>query len=77
MPKSKVNITQDDDDPIATEVLAQAICKLSDASNQLLSSGLNKKAIVVLLRDATNLSKRNITAVLDAMGQLRQDYTNG
>lgn len=76
MPKQKVNIVQDEEDLIPKDILATEICKLSDAVNKLLLSGLNETAVVVLLRDATNLSKRNIKIVLSALSQLRADYTH-
>lgn len=73
MPKVKI---ENPDNEIPREVLAKEICKLSDAINKLLLSGLNVKAIVVLLRDSTGLSKRNIQAVINAIAQLRADYTH-
>lgn len=76
MSPSKVKITQDEDNPIPKDVLADAICKLSDSANALLLSGLNEKAVVALLQDATHIPKKKIQTVLNALGQLRQDYTH-
>lgn len=76
MPRPIVNVTQDKAHPIAKDVLAKEICKLSDNTSKLLQSGLNQKAIIVLLRDATGLSKTKINLVLNALGQLRTDYTH-
>lgn len=76
MSRTRINVTQDEDTPIPKDVLATEICKLSEATNKLLLSGLNQKAVVVLLRDATNLSKTKINQVLNALGQLRSDYTH-
>ena len=76
MPREQIKVTQDPKAPVAKEMLATAICKMSDATNQLLLSGLNHDAIVVLLVDKTKMSKRSIRRVIDAMGQLRADYTH-
>lgn len=76
MPREKINVVQDEEKPVSKEMLATAICKMSDATNQLLLSGLNHDAIVVLLVDKTKMSKRSVRKVIDAMGQLRADYTH-
>lgn len=76
MPRTRINITQGDD-VVSKDVLAASICKLSDSVNQLLVSGLNEKAIIVLLQDSTGCSKRTIKTVIESMGQLRADYTHG
>lgn len=59
---------------IARSVLAESIVKLSDAVRSLDSSGLNQKAIVLLLHDMTKLSKRDIEMVLRAIPQLKNRY---
>lgn len=76
MSRTIVNVTQDKAHPVTKEVLATAICKLSDNTSKLLQSGLNHKAIVVLLRDATGLPKTKINMILNAINQLRTDYTH-
>ncbi len=76
MPRTRIAVVQDPDEVVSKEVLAKAICDLSDAANKLLLSGLNEKAIIVLLRDATGQSKGAIKRMLQAMSQLRADYTH-
>lgn len=58
------------------QVLAKTIAQMSDALNVLQLSGLNEHAILVLLEDSTGVGKRTIKKVLDAIHQLRADYTN-
>lgn len=58
------------------KVLAKTIAEMSDALNVIQLSGLNERAIIVLLEDATKVSKRTIKKVLDGIHQLRADYTN-
>ncbi len=64
------------DPPESTEILASAIMKLSDGMNKLLNSaeGLKEDAIIILLQDATKLSKRDIRIVLRALSRLRGWY---
>lgn len=62
------------DPPESTEILAEAITKISDGFTSLLASGLNKHAIVVLIQDATKLSRRDIEKVLDALPRLKGWY---
>ncbi len=76
MPRTRIAVVQDPDEVVSKEVLAKSICDLSDAANKLLLSGLNEKAIIVLLRDATGQSKGAIKRLLQAMSQLRADYTH-
>ena len=56
------------------ESLASAIAKISDGFDALLKSGLNKRAIVLLLHDATRLRRTDIQAVLDALPKLKEMY---
>ncbi len=60
---------------IERPILAQAIVDLSAAAEKLLASGLNRKAIIVLLHDATKQGKREIEYVLNALESLAHDYT--
>lgn len=65
------------DPPETTEILADAIVRLSEAHEKLKSSGLNRKAIILLLNDATGVGKRDIATILDAMPRLRGWYCRG
>lgn len=51
------------DPPESKEVLALAVLKISDAMRHLLSSGLNRKAIIILIQAETRLSRRDIATV--------------
>lgn len=53
-----VKVTKSDP-PETTEILAESIVKLGKALDHLNSSGMNRKAIVLLLQDATKLPKRD------------------
>lgn len=82
MPKTQLNITQDPDKIVSKDLLATAIVKISDSMRQLLASGLNRKAIVVLVHDSIpksgygpSIGKRDVEAVFGALEQLKERYT--
>lgn len=57
-----------------SDTLANAIRNISDGYETLKKSGLNKRAVVVLLNDSTGIGKRDIERILDALPQLKKDY---
>ena len=70
----KLRVTQDKDKPIEKEVLAAHIIEISRGITRILSTGLNRKAIIALLRDSTGLGKSTLKIVLDGIEQLEHDY---
>lgn len=60
-------ITNDDD-------LATSIRKISEASRQLTTSGLNRRAIVCLLSDYSGVNKTTCGQVLDSLGELASKF---
>jgi 2-phospho-L-lactate guanylyltransferase (CobY/MobA/RfbA family) len=64
-----------DETPVNEEVLAQSIVSISASMKKLLKSGMNRKAIIVLVQDYTKLSKSEITRVIDALDDLARVYT--
>lgn len=62
------------DPPESKEILAEAIVNIGAAARKLEASGLNKKAIVILLQAQTKLPQRDITLVLDSLPQLERWY---
>lgn len=61
---------------ISTDILSESIVRIGDAFLKLQQNGLNKKAIIVLIRDYTGLSKRDIESVIDSLSKLRGQYCN-
>ena len=72
---ARVKVVQEVDAPVEKEVLAEAIIKISAAAEALRKSGLNEKAIIVLIADKTKFSKNTIRTVLDGLADLRRTYT--
>lgn len=62
------------DPPESTEILAEAIVRIGEAVHKLNGSGLNRKAIVILLHEATKVGKKDIETILDALPRLRGWY---
>lgn len=62
------------DPPETTEILAEAITRISKGFASLQKSGLNKQAIIILLQAETKLPQRDIRTVLDALPRLAGWY---
>lgn len=76
--KNTIRVTQPtDDDPVAKEVLATAIVNISNSVQKLYTSGLNRSAVVALIKDDTGIGKGIIETVLDSLSQLRSSYCKG
>ena len=80
MPKSKrqpvhsrVELENDDETPL--KVVVSAIHKVSDGIDKINESGLTERAIILLLHDATKVSKSDIKKVLEAAPLLAERYT--
>lgn len=75
MSKAEVKVIQDDAVPVAKEILAQAIVNISNSFSRLTRSGLNRRAIVVLICSDTGYGKGTIEAVLASLDSLAAKYT--
>ena len=58
----------------SAEIIAQSIKKLADGVRAMDTSGLSERAIIILLRDASGLGKREIENVLWALRSLERLY---
>jgi hypothetical protein len=79
MIKKSIKIKKDDLNPEPVELLAKSIIQVSEASEKLLSSGLNMRGLVVLLQHkigASNISQYQIQLVLENLPKLRAWYIN-
>ena len=72
---TRIIVKQDPDNVVEKDVLATAIVKISEAAEALKRSGLNQRAVVVLLSDKTKYGKSMIEDVLDGLADLKRDYT--
>lgn len=60
--------------PPSEETLAQAIVATSQAVEKLTKSGLNRKAILILLSSSSGIGKRDCEYVLNHLQLLRKNY---
>lgn len=60
--------------PPSADTLAEAIIRISAGFDQLSKSGLNRKAIVILLDDWSGVGKRDIERVLTSLADLPKVY---
>ena len=60
--------------PESKEILAEAIVNIGNAAKKLQASGINKRAIIILLQAETKLPQGTIRLVLDALPQLERWY---
>ncbi len=58
------------------EILALTIEQASEALRKLLNSGLNRKAIVILVQAETKLGMGAIEQVIDSLSNLSKTYCN-
>ncbi len=71
-----VRVIKDADSPETPEVLADSIIRISKGFQQLISSGLTKNALIVLIQGmpGVHLSKSDIQTVLDNLPKLASYY---
>ncbi len=75
MKNKAVVVKQDEQQPIAAEVIAQSIVKISDATKALLSAGLRYETIVALVHDRSGVAKSTIRIVINNLESLRENWT--
>jgi hypothetical protein len=75
--EKEVIVKQNSESPIAVEIIAQSIVKISECAKSLQNSGLSERAILLLLRDASGVGMSDIKSVLDSMSQLERLYLRG
>lgn len=69
-----VKVKKNEEKAESTEILAEAIVSIGKAMENLDRSGLNRKAIVVLIKAETKISERDINKILNALNQLKVWY---
>lgn len=63
------------DPAVTAEEMADAIRRISDGMKDVLHAGLNRRALLVLLRDASGIAMSDIAKVLDGLESLARHYT--
>lgn len=73
-PTSAIQVVHPIDAAVPIEILATSIVAIADAVKRLNATRLTRTALVVLLVDVTQLSKRDVKKVLDALDVLESVY---
>lgn len=71
---AEVKVIVDAEQPEPTEVIAASIIKISDGFAKLLKGGLNRRALLVLIKDNTNVPMHEVSRVLDCLPRLKEIY---
>lgn len=74
MKKPTIKVIQDEAKPVEVSVLAKAITDISAAAKRLSQSGLNRKAVIVLIAHDSGLGQGVVRAVLDSITDLQRTY---
>lgn len=69
-----VTVKQDEQKPEPVELIAASIIEISRAIQKINSSPLKPRAILLLIKDMTNLPLTTIGKVLDAAQSLEKTY---
>jgi len=72
--KSNIKVKLNEENPEPVEIIASSIISIADAFEKIQSSPLNRRGLVVLIKDETGLSNRDINAVLDSLAGLKAAY---
>lgn len=67
-------VKQDEEKPVTKEVLAKSIADIGIAMRHLRATGLNRTAILVLVKHRTNVPMGTIDAVIESLENLKRDY---
>ena len=72
--KQNIKVVKNAEKPESKEILAEAIVRIGSAMDALTKSGLNERAIVVLIHAETKIGLGDIRTVLGALKKLRGWY---
>lgn len=72
--KSNIKVKLNEETPEPVELIASSIITIAEAFEKIQNSPLNRRGLVVLIKDETGLSNRDINAVLDSLTELKTLY---
>ena len=74
MKNQQVKVVQAEIDPVPVEVLATSIRSIGISMRRIEASGLERRALALLLADSSRLSMSVVLQVLKALETLERDY---
>lgn len=69
-----VEVLQDEKNPIPAKIMAESIRQISEGTREILSKGINRRGLLVLLKDASGVSFGDINSVLESLSTLDKLY---
>lgn len=69
----RVSVDNDTEDPL--KVIVSSLHKVAEGFDAINESGLSRRAVVLLLHDATRVGRKQIESILDAAPLLVERYT--
>lgn len=69
-----IEVKLNEEQPESTEIIAASIIKISDGFSRLLRSGLNERALLVLIKDHTGVAMHEVKKVMDCLPRLKEIY---
>lgn len=72
--KVRVEVMQQPQNEVPTEVLATSIKEISEGMKRLRSGRLNDRALLTLLQRSCGVSQSDIKSVMDGLESLSRDY---
>ena len=71
---NKVTVKSDVENPVAIELLEQAIVDISKGMKRISESRINRRGLVALIQDSTKMPKSQIEYVLNSLESLETTY---
>jgi len=71
---AKTIIKKNEENPETVEVIAKSIIDIAEAMQRIENTPLNRRALVVLIKDQTGLPQRDINLVLNSITDLKKDF---
>jgi hypothetical protein len=69
-----ITVKTNEENPEPLEIIAQSVIEVADAMKKISNSRLKQRAIILLIKDLTNLPMKDIESVLNTATKLREHY---
>lgn len=74
MASANLKVKRNEENPEPIEIIAQSIIDIAEGMKKINESKLNRRALIVLLKDQTGLPGRDINLVLNSLAALKDDF---
>lgn len=70
----KVAVKQTENQPIPAEIIAASIVRIASGIEKVNQSGLNQKALILLVSHASGVTQAQVRKVLNGLSSLQEQY---